>query len=173
MIFCCIEICFNGTTLKVTQLCPTLCDPMNYTVHGTLQARILEWIPFPSPGDLPNPGIEPRSSALQVDSFTTVPQGKTIFNGISFKCSVLHEAFLSNHKCISPQLLPIPEISVRTLQIKDPKERRCLTHRSKKKKKTDPSPRDLPYPGIEPESFMSPALTDEFFSTSATRKTPN
>ena len=39
--------------------------------------------------------------------------------------------------------------------------------------KTDPSPRDLPYPGIEPESFMSPALADEFFSTSATRKAPN
>ena len=34
--------------------------------------------------------------------------------------------------------------------------------------KTDPSPRDLPYPGIEPESFMSPALTDRFFITTAT-----
>ena len=30
-----------------TQSCPTLCDPMNYTVHGILQARILEWIAFP------------------------------------------------------------------------------------------------------------------------------
>ena len=39
-----------------------------WTVHGTLQARILEWEPFPSPGDLPNPGIEPRSPALQADS---------------------------------------------------------------------------------------------------------
>ena len=33
--------------VKVTQLCPTLCDPMNYTVHGILQARILEWVVFP------------------------------------------------------------------------------------------------------------------------------
>jgi len=33
---------------------------MDYTVHGVLQARILEWVAFPSPGDLPNPGIEPR-----------------------------------------------------------------------------------------------------------------
>ena len=29
---------------KVTQLCPTLWDPMDYTVHGVLQARILEWV---------------------------------------------------------------------------------------------------------------------------------
>ena len=32
--------------------------------------------PFPSPGDLPNPGIEPRSPALQVDSLPAEPQGK-------------------------------------------------------------------------------------------------
>ena len=33
--------------VKVTQLCPTLCNPMDYTVHGILQARILEWVAFP------------------------------------------------------------------------------------------------------------------------------
>ena len=33
--------------------------------------------PFPSPGDCPNPGIKPRSSALQVDSLPTEPQGKS------------------------------------------------------------------------------------------------
>ena len=33
--------------VKVTQLCLTLCDPMDYTVHGILQARILEWVAFP------------------------------------------------------------------------------------------------------------------------------
>ena len=32
--------------VKVAQLCPTLCDPMDYTVHGILQARILEWVAF-------------------------------------------------------------------------------------------------------------------------------
>ena len=51
--------------VKVTQLSPTVGNPMDYTVHGILQARILEWVePFPSPGDLPNPGIEPRSPTL-------------------------------------------------------------------------------------------------------------
>ena len=32
---------------NVTQSCPTLCDPLDYTVHGILQARILEWVAFP------------------------------------------------------------------------------------------------------------------------------
>ena len=33
--------------VKVAQSCPTLCDPMDCTVHGILQARILEWVAFP------------------------------------------------------------------------------------------------------------------------------
>ena len=49
---------------------------MDYTVRGILQARILEWVPFPSPGDLPNPGIEPRSPSLQVGSLPAEPQEK-------------------------------------------------------------------------------------------------
>ena len=57
----------------VAQSCPTLCDPMDCSLPGSsvlgiLQARMLEWLPFPSPGDLPNPGIKPRSPALQADS---------------------------------------------------------------------------------------------------------
>ena len=64
--------------VKVTQSCPTLCNPVDYTVHGILQARILEWVVFPSPGDLPNPGIEPRSPTLQAYSLPTEPQGKPV-----------------------------------------------------------------------------------------------
>ena len=60
---------------KVPQSCLTFCDPMDYTVLGILQARIVEW-PFPSPGDLPNPGTEPRSPALQADCLPAEPQGK-------------------------------------------------------------------------------------------------
>ena len=48
---------------------PMDCGPQGSSVHGILQARILE-LPFPSPGDLPNPGINSRSPALQVDSLT-------------------------------------------------------------------------------------------------------
>ena len=61
--------------MQITQSCPTLCDP---TVYGILQARILEWVDIPSPGDLPNPGIEPGSPALQVDSLLTGLSGNLI-----------------------------------------------------------------------------------------------
>ena len=49
---------------------------MDYTVHGILQARKLKWVAIPSPGDLSNPGIEPRSPTLQVDSLPVEPKGK-------------------------------------------------------------------------------------------------
>ena len=61
--------------MLVAQSCLTLCklmhcSPPGSSVHGILQARILERVAMPSSRDLPNPGIEPRSPALQVDSFT-------------------------------------------------------------------------------------------------------
>ena len=62
--------------VKVAQLCPTLCDPMDNTVHGILQARILEWVAVPFSGDLPNSETEPRSPTLQADSLPAEPQGK-------------------------------------------------------------------------------------------------
>ena len=37
----------SEVTVKATQSCPTLCNPMDYTVHGILQARILEWVAVP------------------------------------------------------------------------------------------------------------------------------
>ena len=52
--------------------------PMDYTVHGILQARILEWVAFPSPGDLTDPGIKPGSPALQMDSLLTELSGKNV-----------------------------------------------------------------------------------------------
>ena len=49
---------------------------MDYTVHGILQARILELVAFPFSGGLTNPWIEPRSPALQADSLPAELQGK-------------------------------------------------------------------------------------------------
>ena len=57
--------------VKLAQSCLTPCDPMDYTVNGILQVRILAWVAVPSSGELPNPRIKPRSSTLQVDSLTT------------------------------------------------------------------------------------------------------
>ena len=41
------NLSISGGSVKVAQLCPTLCDPMDYTVLGILQARILEWVAVP------------------------------------------------------------------------------------------------------------------------------
>ena len=61
--------------------CPTLCDPLDCSppgssVHGILQARILEQIAVSPPGDLPDPGIEPMSPVSPASAgrfFTTTP----------------------------------------------------------------------------------------------------
>ena len=53
----------NIEKVKVTQLCLILCDPMDYTFMEF--SRPEYWSGFPSLGDLPSPGIEPRSPALQ------------------------------------------------------------------------------------------------------------
>ena len=45
------------------------CRPPGSSVHGILQARMTSGLSFPSPGDLPNPGMEPLSLALQADSY--------------------------------------------------------------------------------------------------------
>ena len=60
--------------------------------RGILQARILAWkvgcgLPFPSPGDLPDPAIEPGSPALRVDSLPFEPSGKPEGSGMALKLS--------------------------------------------------------------------------------------
>ena len=47
--------------VKVAQSCPALCDPIDYTVHGILQARILEWVAYLFSSGLPHPGIKPEA----------------------------------------------------------------------------------------------------------------
>ena len=73
------------TCAKSLQSCPTLCKPdcslPGSSVHGILRARILEWLPFSSPGDLPNPGIKPvslMSPELAGGPLPLTPPGKPI-----------------------------------------------------------------------------------------------
>ena len=61
--------------MKVAQSRPTLCGPLDYTVHGILQARILELGSLSLLQGL-NSGIKPRSPALQADSLPAEPSGK-------------------------------------------------------------------------------------------------
>ena len=58
----------------------TVASPPGSSVHGILQARILEGLPCPPSGDLPNPGFEPRSPALQVDSLLSETLGKPMYH---------------------------------------------------------------------------------------------
>ena len=67
----CVWSCFSCIWLFVTLW---TVSPPGSSAHGILQARILEWVPCPPPGDLPNPGIEPTSHtslALAGGFFTT------------------------------------------------------------------------------------------------------
>ena len=68
-------------SVLVAELCLTLCDPIDLGHQAPLSmefSRQEYWrgLPFPSPGDLPNPGIKPRSPAFQVDSLPSEPPGK-------------------------------------------------------------------------------------------------
>ena len=63
---------------------------MDYTVHGILQARILEWVAFPFSRGSSQPGMEPRSPALQVDSLPAESQGKPkVLHWLLFNMSII------------------------------------------------------------------------------------
>ena len=57
--------------VKFAQTCPTLCESMEFSRPESWSGQ-----PFPSPGDLPTPGIKPRSPTLQADSLPAEPPGK-------------------------------------------------------------------------------------------------
>ena len=65
---------------EVDQSCPTLgdpvdCSPPGSSVHGTFQARILGWLPFPPPGGPPDPETEPVSPCTAGRFFNAEPLG--------------------------------------------------------------------------------------------------
>ena len=79
----CIDLYIVKVKALVIWLCLTLCNPMDcsppgFSVLEFSQATILEWLPFPPPGDLSNPGIKHRPPALQKDSLPSELPGKPI-----------------------------------------------------------------------------------------------
>ena len=69
--------------MLVAQSCPTLCDPMDCSppgssVHGFSRQGYWSGLSFPSPGDLPDPGMEPGYLVLQADSLLTELPGKRL-----------------------------------------------------------------------------------------------
>ena len=75
---------------EVTQSYLTVCDPWTvahqaFPSMGFSRQEYWSGLPFPSPGDLLDPGIEPRSPILQADTLTSEPPGKPLVSGILFK----------------------------------------------------------------------------------------
>ena len=81
---------FRALVLMRAESCPTLCDPVDCSppgssVHGILQARILEWVATFSSRDLPNPGIEAtslRSVCIGRQVLYTAPSGNPEFHTV-------------------------------------------------------------------------------------------
>ena len=73
--------------VKFTHSCPTLCDPMDSTVHGILQARILEWVAFSFSRGSSQPRDQTQVSHIAGDSLPTEPEG-------NLKNTGLHSLFL-------------------------------------------------------------------------------
>ena len=69
----------------VAQSCPTLCDPIDCGLQGSyvdgiLQQKYWSELPFPSPGNLPDPGIKPAFPALAGEFLTTEPPESPCLN---------------------------------------------------------------------------------------------
>ena len=96
----CVCICMK---VKGAQSYPTLCNPMDYTVHGIFKARMLEWVAFPFSRGSFQPRIKPRSLALQAGSLPAEPQGKPKNTGVG-SLSFLQWIFPTQVKPWSPAL---------------------------------------------------------------------
>ena len=81
----------------------TLCNPMDYTVHGVLQVRILEWAAFPFSGGSSQPDLEPRSPTLLVDSLPAEPQGKVAESQTSASIPIQLQHYFNVSTCFQKQ----------------------------------------------------------------------
>ena len=76
--------------VKVTQSCLTLCNPMDYTIHGILQARILEWVAFPFSRGSSQSRDQTQVPTLQEDSLPAEPQLRVVkWSEVAQSCPTL------------------------------------------------------------------------------------
>ena len=106
----CVCACVLSSSAVSDSLQPLDYSPQGSSVYGILQARILEWLPFPSPGDLPNPGIKSESPALAGKFFTTALPGKPYNNhtNIYFSSILICKSFYIHYlkyKCLLLHLI--------------------------------------------------------------------
>ena len=95
-----VTFTFTFSSCLVTKSCPTLCDPRNCSPArllcpcGFSRPEYWRGLSCPPPGDLPNPGIEPRSPTLQADSLPAELPGKLKNTGVGSQ-SLLQGIFLT------------------------------------------------------------------------------
>ena len=61
----------DSLKVKIVQSCMALCNPMNYTVHGIIQARIVEWVAIPFFGGFSQPSDQTQVSCIAGRFFTS------------------------------------------------------------------------------------------------------
>ena len=94
---------FKQLKVKVAQSCPTLCDPMDYTVHGILQARILEWVAFPFSRGSSQPRDRTQVSCIARRFYTSRATGEAPSRWR--QCSVSTLNICTSKKMSHPQVL--------------------------------------------------------------------
>ena len=164
---------------QLLQSCPTLCNPVDYSppgspVLGFSRQECWSGLPCPPLGDFPDPGIKPRSPAWilyhlshqgsqDIERTPLIRFLKTLKIEVPYDTCVV--PFLGCCVCVCTCVLSL----VRLLAA--PWTLACQAPLSMGFSRQDglpfPSPGDLPDPGIEPESLVSPALAGGFFTTSA------
>ena len=158
----------------ITQSCltlfnPTDCSLPSSSVHGILQARVLEWVPFTSPGNHPNPRIEPGSPALLTDSLLSEQPGELC---VIYTCHSIKK-IKKKWSNFSQHLLTTSGVSNSNIHRKKERKWSCsvvsdsvtpwtvaqqgpLSMGFSRQEYCSglpfPSPGDLPNPGIEPRS---------------------
>ena len=90
---------WDSSESEFAQSCPTLCDPWTVAHQappsmGFSGQEYWSGLPFPSPGDLPDPGVEPRSPTLQANALTSAPPGKPVFLKMSVEKKKKYTALL-------------------------------------------------------------------------------
>ena len=174
---------------KLLQLCPALFNPMDFNppgsfVYGILQERILEWVAFPSPGNLSYPGTEPMSltsSSLAGRFFTTSTiwealrslQARTKYRSskrptdmwailYEMKCKVITQFTQSCPTLCDPMDCGLPGSSAHGI-LQERILEWVFMHSSG----------NFPDPGNEPASLMSSTLAGGFFTTGAIWESPH
>ena len=107
-----IVLLLRATKLSVAQLCPTLCDPIDYSlpgspVHGVPQARILEWIAIPCSRGSSWPRDQTQDSCMQEDSLLSEPPRPNTLYLCDWTCA----GFMIPKFFVSPKSLMVEGIT--------------------------------------------------------------